>query len=60
MAAVGQKRLVMNDSLMIVALVLEDRPEIPMEKLKEISRQVSGTPDRETMRTRILELADAL
>lgn len=60
MATVKQKGLALDDTLALVFAVLEDRPEIPYEKLKEISRQVAGSRDRKAKRTRILELAETL
>ena len=60
MATVKQKGLSLDDTLGGVLSVLEDRPEIPCEKLKEIARQAADAPDRRAFRARVLELADAI
>ncbi len=60
MANVKQKSLVLDDTLGAVAEVLEDRPQIPYAKLREISSQVSEIADRDAMRARIIELAERI
>lgn len=60
MATVKQKSLVLDDTLGAVVAALEDRPQIPYATLKEIASQVSAISDGDTMRARILELAEGL
>lgn len=47
----------LDDTLNLVAREIEEYPEIPMNRLREIAVEVSVMVDPETMRLCILELA---